>query len=560
VPIPACLCRLFLAVLICLCAFGITLHAQSPHPVQTSQDDPLKRPRPDRTQKKLKHGQTEDSYKKWRDNDVKDIITPEELAAFNKLSNDSERASFVEAFWRRRDPTPDTEENEFKEEHYRRIAYADEHFGAGVPGSRTDRGRIYIIHGPPDTIDSHPVGGPYQRTADEGGGQTSTYPFEIWRYRNIDNIGQEVIVEFVDTCGCGAYHISLDPGEKDALSHVPGAGLTTSELLGRSTKADRARHGFNTAGASLFGNNQSKQFDAIERNALVLAPPSVKYKDLKEVVDVHMRYNMLPFDMRIDFLKGSPDTTLMPVTIKVANRDLTYLAKDGVQRASLNIYGRVSTISGKIVTTFEDPLRVDVPAELLQEFNGNVSLYQQALPLRPGRYRLDLVLKDVNGGKLGTLYQSMTVPDFSIAGSLSASTLILADQLDMVPTRETGSGSFVIGKDRVRPRVPPANGAPMAFTRDEKINLWMQVYNLTIDPNTDKPSATAEYHVMNTATGKQVLENETKNLMPDLGNGATLKRVLPQGALESGTYEVKVTVYDLVSKEAITHTARFLVK
>jgi GWxTD domain-containing protein len=555
--------RLVFAILICVSA-GIALQAQTvdaKKPDQSksaqgkpAQDDPLARPK-----KSQKPGKIENAYKKWRDDDVVDIITPEELAAFNKLSNDAERDSFVEAFWRRRDPTPDTEENEFKEEHYRRIAYADEHFGAGVRGSKTDRGRVYIIHGPPDSVDAHPAGGPYQRTAEEGGGQTSTFPFEVWRYRNIDHIGQEVEIEFVDTCMCGAYHITIDPGEKDAFSHVPNAGPTTSELLGLTTKADRGRNGFNTGGASMFGNDSSKQFDAIERSALVLAPPPVKYKDLKEVVDIKMRYNLLPFDVRVDFLKASPDTALVPITIKVANRDLTYASKDGVQHASVNIYGRVTTLAGKVVNTFEDPVRLDVPAELLEKFSDNVSLYQQALPLRPGRYRLDLVLKDVNGNKLGTLYQSMTVPDFSKGDDLTSSSLILADLMEGVPARDTGSGSFVIGPDHVRPRVP-TNGSPVSFHKGEKVNLWMQVYNLAPDKKSGRSLATVTYRVVNTATNQSVYDHETSDLMADTSRSVTLKEVLSPGTLEPGTYQVTVTVYDLVSKQALTPTVKFVVK
>ena len=101
-------------------------------------------------------------YKKWLNEDVVWIITDQERAAFKQLSNDEERDNFIEAFWQRRDPTPDTEENEYKEEHYRRIAYANEHFAAGIPGWKSDRGRIYIMYGPADEVDSHPSGGTYR--------------------------------------------------------------------------------------------------------------------------------------------------------------------------------------------------------------------------------------------------------------------------------------------------------------------------------------------------------------------------------------------------------------
>ena len=194
---------------------------------QPSKDaDPLKRPLTDKQKKansKSLKVELSKTYKKWLDEDVRWIITDEERSAFKQLSNDEERDQFIEAFWQRRDPTPDTIENEFKEEHYRRIAYANEHFAAGIPGWKTDRGRIYIKYGPPDEIESHPSGGTYERPIEEGGGSTSTFPFEDWRYRYLEDIGQEVIIEFVDTCMCGDYHMTMDRSEKDALLYTPNA-------------------------------------------------------------------------------------------------------------------------------------------------------------------------------------------------------------------------------------------------------------------------------------------------------------------------------------------------
>src|SRR5215470_6457765 len=182
--------------------------APSQQATEGGDQDPLKRPISKDQQRKNSKSLKQElgkTYKKWLDQDVIWIITDEERKAFMLLSNDEERDNFIEAFWQRRDPTPDTAENEFKEEHYRRIAYANEHYAAGMPGWRTDRGRIYIMYGPADQVDSHPSGGSYQRPIEEGGGTTSTYPFETWRYRYLEGVGQEVILEFVDQCQCGEY-------------------------------------------------------------------------------------------------------------------------------------------------------------------------------------------------------------------------------------------------------------------------------------------------------------------------------------------------------------------
>src|SRR5215472_8951308 len=251
--------------------------------------DPLKRPQDEKQRKKNSKALKQElskPYKKWLDEDVTYIITDEERAAFKQLSNDEERDNFIEAFWQRRDPTPDTEENEFKEEHYQRIAYANEHFAAGVPGWKTDRGRIWIVYGKPDETESHPSGGTYERPFEEGGGETSTYPFEQWRYRYIEGIGQEIIIEFVDTCMCGEYHMTLDRSEKDALKYTPNGGLTLYESLGMASKTDRFTHGgFEQLGTSPLTNDQNaKEFDRLDQFAKLQKPPAVKFKDLEEVV------------------------------------------------------------------------------------------------------------------------------------------------------------------------------------------------------------------------------------------------------------------------------------
>ncbi|MBV8721040.1 MAG: GWxTD domain-containing protein, partial [Candidatus Eremiobacteraeota bacterium] len=321
-------------------------------------------------------------YRKWLDEDVVYIITPEERAAFKQLSNDEERDNFIEAFWARRDPTPDTAENEFKEEHYARIAYANEHFAAGIPGWKSDRGRIYIMYGKPDEIDSHPSGGTYERPMEEGGGETSTYPFEDWRYRYLEGIGQEVMIEFVDTCMCGDYHMTIDRSEKDALKNVPGAGLTLYEQMGLATQAQRFTGGLEQLGPGpMSESEQSKEFDRLEQYAKLNRPPAVKFKDLEEVVTSKIRYNLLPFEVRADFVRVTSDTVLVPVMVQVKKKDVTYVNKDGIERGTLNIFGRVTTLTGRIATTFEETVQDDEPTELLPKVLDNASVYWRALPL-----------------------------------------------------------------------------------------------------------------------------------------------------------------------------------
>jgi GWxTD domain-containing protein len=533
----------------------------------TDEPDPLKRAPNEKQKKQQKRNlniELSKTYKKWLNEDVVWIITDEERAAFKQLSNDEERDNFIEAFWQRRDPTPDTEENEYKEEHYRRIAYANEHFAAGIPGWKSDRGRIYIMYGPADEIDSHPSGGNYERPMEEGGGETSTFPFEDWRYRYLEGIGQEIIIEFVDTCMCGDYHMTIDRSEKDALKYTPNAGLTLYEQMGMANKTSRFQGGgLEQLGAGPNSSDlQTKEFDRLETYAKLQAPPPVKYKDLEEIVNTKLITNLMPFDVRTDFVKVTGDTVLVPITVQLKYRDITFANKDGVQRGTVNIFMRVTTLTGRIVQTQEDPVQVDVPAELLPRTAENSAVYWKALPLRPGRYKVEIAVKDVNGDRKGLWSRGIVVPEYS-DDKLSTSSLIVADVMEPVPTKDVSTGQFVIGLNKVRPRVAPADGKPALFkrSRDQKVNFWLQVYNLGVDEKTHKPSATFEYDVVNLATNKAVIQKlESTDTMGNVGEQITLQKSIASANLQPGVYRIEIKVNDNVSKQTIDPSATFAVE
>ncbi len=491
------------------------------------------------------------------------IITDEEQKAFKLLSNDEERDQFIEAFWQRRDPTPDTIENEFKEEHYRRMAYANEHFAAGIPGWKSDRGRIYVMYGPADEIESHPSGGTYDRPMDEGGGSTSTFPFEDWRYRYLEGIGQEVIIEFVDTCMCGDYHMTMDRSEKDALLYTPERRIDacTSRWAWRARRTGLPAAAWSGWATGPFNtNNQTKQFDRLEQFYKLQKPPAVKFKDLEEVVSHKISVNLMPFDVRTDFVRVTGDTVLVPITIQVKNRDITFVNKDGVQRGTVNIFGRVTTLTGKIVQTFEDTVQVDVPAELLPKVTENSSVYWKALPLRPNLYRIDVAVKDVNGDRSGLWSSRLPVPSYD-DDRLASSSLIVADTMQPVSTKEIGTGMFVIGNTKIRPRVASANGKPVSFKRNQKVYFWMQVYNLGMDDKTHKPSATVEYNVINAATNKAVIHTvESTDQMGNIGDQVTLEKPLSAASLDPGIYRIQIKVNDNISKQTVDPSATFAVE
>jgi GWxTD domain-containing protein len=485
-------------------------------------------------------------YKKWLEEDVAYIITDEERKAFLKLQTDEEREQFIEAFWRRRDPDPDTEENEFKEEYYERIAYANEHFTSGIPGWKTDRGRIYIKFGKPDEIESHPMGGPYQRPYYEGGGETTTYPFEIWFYRYIPGVGSGIEIEFVDPTGTGEYHIARSPNEKDALLYVPGAGLTLAEQLGLANKADRIA-GINNS--MNYMREQDNPFTRLQILADLEKPPQIKFNDLATAVNTPVvEDNPLNFDMRIDFFRQSEDRVVTAFTIQTENKDLVFKDSGGAQVAQLNIFGRITSVTGRRVGVFEDAVTTTATPEELVALKDRKSAYQKAVALPPGTYKIDVIVRDINSGATGVRHVGFTVPKYD-SQKLSTSTLVLAAKLQSL-TDQPAVGQFVIGQNKV---IPNVSGI---YRRGDPVGIYMQVYNAGIDQMTLRPSVDVEYVLLK--DGKEVNKVvEDWHGMSDAGQRLTLAKLISTSGLLPGEYELQIRIKDRVSGQSLTPSAKF---
>ena len=497
-----------------------------------------------------------EAYKHWLDEDVVYIIAPEERTAFLQLSTNEEREQFIEQFWLRRSSNPDLPDNDFKEEHYRRIAYANEHYASGIPGWKTDRGRMYIIWGPADEVDSHPSGGTYDRPMEEGGGTTSTYPWEKWRYRYLQDIGENIELEFVDPTGSGEYHLTMDPSEKDALLHVPGAGLSQLESMGMASKTDRFTRSDGTNLPKTMGGTPASmdEFNRLELFAKVQRPPAVKFKDLEAIVTSRIVRDQVRFNWRPDFLKVTSESVLVPISIQIPNSQLSFTNKEGVHSATLNIFGRVSSLTGRVVQTFEDAVSRDFPDSLFQQSVKLSSIYQKAIPLRPGLYRLDLVIKDVQSGNVGVVNSRLVVPRYEDE-KLEASSLILADgnKLEHVPSKQIGTGQFVIGSTKVVPRLEGD------FNTGEKLGIYLQLYNLKVDEKTHKASATVQYLVKK--GDQDVMQfKETSDEMKQTGDQMTIERLLPLATLVPGKYTLHINATDQVANQTISRTADFTVK
>jgi len=498
----------------------------------------------------------ETPYRKWLNEDVAYIITDEERSAFKRLQTDEEREQFIEQFWLRRDPTPDTLENEFKEEHYRRIAYANEHYASGIPGWKSDRGRIYITFGPPDEIESHPSGGTYERPPEEGGGTTSTFPFEQWRYRYIEDLGNNIIIEFVDPTMSGEYRMTMDPSEKDALLYVPGAGLTLMEQMGMSDKTQRFNNTDGThLGVPFGGQTQSmNEFNRLEQFAKLQKPPSIKFHDLEALITSKVSFNVLPMRVQVDYFPITDASVLTAFTIQFNNKDLEFKSTEGVQRAAVNILGRVTSMTRRPISNFEETVEVLSPKEMLQDYAKQKSIYQKIIPLAPGTYRFNVVAKDVVAGTVALYELRIDIPRLD-PDKLSSSSLVLADVLQKMPTNSIGAGQFVLGDSKVRPRLDST------FKRDEKLGIYLKVYNFGADENTHKPEGQVEYVIVKSGSNDTILDfTEDLSHVPDASSSQiTIEQILPLKDLAPGQYTIQLKVTDKKNNQVLTPSAKFTV-
>lgn len=501
--------------------------------------------------------EVDDYFKTWLDRDVVWIITDEERSVFLKLTTEEERNQFIEQFWRRRDPDPRTAANEFKEEHYRRLAYVNEQFTSGAPGWKTDRGRIYIIHGPPDQIEKHTYGQSYERPLHEGGGRTATLPFELWWYREIEGLGSDIELEFVDPTGSGEFRLARNPWEKDALILSPGSAPTLAEADGLATRAEHPMFQPDNLDNYPFMEQRVKDnpFIRYETQAMVQAAPVVKYKDLKELVEVDVRFDSLPLLVRKDYFQINERLALVPVTIELQNRNLSFSVEGDLQVARIAVYGIVTSMTNRFVTEFEDDFHLAYRPEDFEQALLNRSVFQKTLSLPADmRYRLDLVVRDLKSESTGVLRQGIIPPRFT-EGSLGASTMILSDAATRLPTIPEKDEMFVIGDIKIRPNLA------RSFKPERPLWIYFHLYNARLDQSTGSPSLSLRYQVLR--EGKEVaslLEQTGQSIQFVSDRRAVLLRGLSIKDLQPGRYQLRVEVTDRLSGQRLVKEDSFSVE
>ncbi len=475
-----------------------------------------------------------DRFKKWL-NDVHYIITDKEKAVFKKLKTPKEKEKFIEEFWKRRDPDPRTPENEYKEEFYRRIAYADDHFSAGLRGSLTDRGMIYIKFGPPDEIISHPSGGRYFRQVWEGSGSTVTYPFEIWRYRYIPGIGQDVEIEFVDTTFSGNYEIALSSEDKDMLKHVPGVGLTKREEYGLTEK--RWRDYLPIDGARL----KDQPFERLDLYAKLQMVPKINFNDLRTKVFSKVVYNQIPYSIKAYYFYLDKSRAVVPIALEVPDRYITFEKKFGMYVGKVELYTVVRTLEGMKVAEYEDKIRVDFKKNEFASRNDEKSVYQKIIILPPGRYKISTAIKDVFSKNVSTTDTGVYIPPLK-KDSLTCSDLIIARSVDPVDLNQPHNSPFVLGVYKVIPNVS------QNLKKGDLLGVYFHVYNFALNPESNKPDISVKYVI--SKSGKPVviytdLKGESVRYISK--KRLVLVKGIKLNGLTKGTYRLKVTVSDNLS-------------
>jgi GWxTD domain-containing protein len=466
--------------------------------------------------------QKKEALDDWIKGDVRYLITEEERAVYEKLTTAEERERFIEEFWRRRDPNPQTPENEFREEFYRRIAYANQNFGAGMPGWLTDRGRVYVLYGPPNRRDAHPMGGRYEKPPNQGGDTVTTFPFEVWEYDYISGIGEDLTIEFVDRSGAGLYTLETDPNKKDVFYWRRGE-MPQQRVWARA---------------------KEMPFERMRVWAKFQVPLPLQFAKLREEVKAEVTYSDLPYDVSTAFVRISADSYAIPVTLSISNDKLLYVGKEGYFQSELQFYVAVTNLNGVTVYQCDEGFQTQTGfGEPLAELIKRRTYHQRIIPLPPGRYKLRTVLKDVNSNKIGVKDIMTWIPQVSDSG-LNTSSLIYADVIQPVPENSRGD-EFVLGPLKVIPNLAAA------FPRRHKLGLYLEVYDLEVDQATQKPSVEISY-ALEGSDGQMIrFGNESESRFQE-GQSIAVAKAIPLENLAPGKYRVVVQISDLLTQRRCT--------
>lgn len=486
----------------------------------------------------------EEAARVWLEEIVPYIITKEERAAFKSLTTSEERVAFINRFWERRDPDPETPEQEAKLEHYRRLAFVNKFFGAGRPGWKTDRGRIYILLGPPDEIDSDPMG----RWAHQ-------YPTEVWIYRDPPHplLPPNMEIAFVDTRLTGDYELSFNL-LKDADATRRTEMLMDEGFLDAMARAEvRAMNLGRPGTLRSLADGLSPELERLSELALVSQIPKRDLQPLSEEVTARVTFDTGPLEAerQIEFYRASDGYICIPVNLNLPYRDFTYLERQQYYESRFDVLGRILDTDKQVVNEFSREEFFAVPKGELEGYKEQSLLYQLILYAPPGSYELQLVVRDNHSNSIRTAESELQVPDFG--ESLALSSVVLADQIvELDPPPPSGKKDpFTYGEHKVLPN------ATRTFKVRGSLHLRFEVYNLALD---QEGKNSVELSYVFRREGRLYRKAPTTYPFPTDQRERTVISTIPLKDFIPGSYTITITVTDQIAGKTTTTELPFHVQ
>ncbi len=531
---------------------------------------------------KEKRDEIPQKYLKWLNEEVVYIISSEEREVFLSLKTDEERENFIKFFWKRRDPTPETEFNEFREEHYRRIEYANRNFFEGMPGWRTDRGRIYIMFGPPDFVQTNPGGlrgflfGP---TAD-----TAEFPSEVWTYRYLPGLktrNQNIEFIFVNYYNAGAYKLTTSPSLANALRNIStdarfagynddprpkeGVPRNISDFEAQRMAQDKV---IGTGDSPL---GQLALFSELTRSRgeiLEEIERANRLRKLKGIVLTRDSLSSIKFDFIKPVFRAGKEEYYIPVAIQVELSQLSFAKKDNKYTDKLNFY--ISIIrGGTSIYEGSDSLEMNLSENTYRQLKGQTYQYHHSVSLPPGEYLLKIILMDENSSSVGYSEEPLKLPPISKEDFISD--ILIAESVKRVEKKEEKIDASQLEALKVVPKlkVPEKinltnNRAPFVFEdlfvvpkiknlvrKSGELIFFYQIYPESIGSRI-KVESIIEKDGKKIAMAGEPLIFEAKDLNP-INYGAKI----PLSNFEKGEYFLKIVGTDMGSGKRVEKGTKF---
>jgi GWxTD domain-containing protein len=484
-------------------------------------------------------------FDRWLNQYVKWIISREEKERFEELEAPTQKLGFIESFWLRRDKKPETPDNEAREEHQRRFAYATQNFGAGIPGWATDRGKIYILLGPPSAINRNPAG----RNSFER-------PSEVWTYNNVPNprLAASFDIGFVDFTSTGRFEI-VSAENLDILAPLmTNAGWAMSELdaigLYRDGTTDLVDP-ISGARTPVFGDSfVTSQFDFQQDLQEVARVPELNLPPLREVTEARADFPSIPLSTEASFFPVDGASAVVPITVLIAYARLTPQPSDDGYLYQADLLATITSESGEELPPIDQRLEVRIEASELEFYRGSYLLYETSLALPPGTYRLEALVRDNPSGALGRVSSSFEVPSLTGEGLRLSSLLVASGAVEMDRLAAGAPRApFQFGNLRLVPN------PTKRFSPGTTLTAYLQAFGFSLAPEDGRARLRVDFFILK--DGRLFSKVAPSYHRPAKKDQVAIKSVVSLKALPLGNYTLRARVTDEISGERVERDADF---